>query len=383
VAFPGEFASMLPVLKREWSIDDLYLTRVLSGKSGARVIVVDIDCRDFSGQAILKLEIPEDDVKDDQVEPELHRKAIANAAEYAEAHIPRLVHTLKDKEQTASLLTIAAGGLEYCSVWFHLTFDDQVETARRVSNDVLESWNSGYQLVPGMIEAPALFENWLGERLEPGVSRMDVLLTETFNVDPHEQTLLHDGDWYPNPVVFARGESPSGPPIRAVAGNTHGDLHGHNLLTRVRRSDVSDYFLIDLAFYEEDGFLFFDQAYLELSYLLRARADVDPGRWLEVLQAAFEGPATSAEDVGVMRVVEAIRQGQQTWVADHEENRTSYMESQMILARVAAGLRFANMRVPVPTKIKGLLYAATALKGYLELHELPWPRSGAVVDFAQ
>ena len=58
----------------------------------------------------------------------------------------------------------------------------------------------------------------------------------------------------------------------------HGDLNGYNVLMTQRRDDVADYYLIDLAFYEEDAYLFFDHGYLELAYLLRAREHVGPGR---------------------------------------------------------------------------------------------------------
>jgi hypothetical protein len=65
-------------------------------------------------------------------------------------------------------------------------------------------------------------------------------------------------------VAFARGVGMA-PPLRAVIGQTHGDLHGFNVLTSQRRADVSDYFLIDLAFYQDDSFLLFDPGYFELA----------------------------------------------------------------------------------------------------------------------
>ena len=160
----------------------------------------------------------------------------------------------------------------------------------------------------------------------------------------------------------------------------HGDLHGHNLLTSHRRGDVSDYYMIDLAFYDDENYLFFDHAYFELSYLLRAREDASPSRWSELLEGVFGDEAVNADDIGILRIVDAIREGQRVWIADHEENRRSYMASQMLLAEVAAGLRLANMRTSPATKILAYLYAAFALKEYVALHEIEWPRSGAVAE---
>ena len=59
--------------------------------------------------------------------------------------------------------------------------------------------------------------------------------------------------------------------LRPAAGHTHGDLHGYNVLVRTRDQDT-DWFLIDVAFYDPDQFLFFDHAYFELSHLLETRA---------------------------------------------------------------------------------------------------------------
>jgi hypothetical protein len=231
-----------------------------------------------------------------------------------------------------------------------------------VSTDLLEGWNASYRLAPGLVHPSDLLEKWLGERLEPGISRLDSLLGETFGVESVAATLVLEGLWYPNPVVFARGGGAPSPALRAAVGNTHGDLHGHNLLTNHRRQ-ASDYFVIDLASYEDDSYLFFDHAYLELSYLLRAREDATTGRCLEVLEAVFGEPAVTADYVGMMRVVESLRTGQHEWIARHEQNRTSYMESQVTLAQVAAGLRFANMRVPVPMKVKALPLCSGRVEG--------------------
>jgi CheY-like chemotaxis protein len=382
VAFPAEFAEFLPHLREQWAIDDLYLTRLLSGKSGARVLLVDIECADFSGQAILKLEEPEDAPSDVEAEADRHRRAIDHDAGYAAAHLPRLIKFLRHGVWTATLSTIAAGGLEYCTVWFHNTYESQRAAAERVSLDILETWNADYRLAPGLVEPSGLLHSWLEERLELGESRLDSLLSEVLRFEASELAVILDGQWYPNPVAFARTQSgvDSGPPLRAAIGQMHGDLHGHNLLTSHRREGVSDYFLIDLAFYDEENYLFFDHAYFELSYLLRTREDATPGRWLELLRGVFADQPENADDIGILSIVNAVRSGQHQWINRHEEHRISYMESQMILAQVAAGLRFANMRAARGTKVHGFLYAAFALKEYIALHEIDWPRTGVVGD---
>jgi DNA-binding response OmpR family regulator len=380
LGFPAEFAELLPMLLERWKVDDLYITRILSGKSGARVLMVDIESAGFSGQAILKLEEPEDAPLDGESEAARHELAIAHDPSYADAHLPRLLEVLHHEDRTATLSTVVAGGLEYCTVWFHIPYESQRQAARRVSLDILEGWNADYRLAPGLVEPRRLLASWLQERIEPGESRLDALLAESFGIDAAEHTVIVNGLWYPNPVAFARTDEHGAPPLRAVVGQMHGDLHGHNLLTSHRRGDVSDYYMSDLAFYDDENYLFFDHAYFELSYLLRAREDESPSRWSELLEGVFGDEAVNADDIGILRIVDAIREGQRVWIADHEENRRSYMASQMLLAEVAAGLRLANMRTSLATKILAYLYAAFALKEYVALHEIEWPRSGAVAE---
>ena len=163
------------------------------------------------------------------------------------------------------------------------------ESAEKVSNDILETWNAGYTLESGLVAANVVLQRWLGHRLDPPTSRLDALLTDQVGVSPTTPALFIGGVWYPNPVAFARrgDEFTAVPALRAARGQMHGDFHGYNVLLTQRRHDVADYYLIDLAFYEEETYLFFDHGYIELAYLLRARENVDSGRWLELLDGVF------------------------------------------------------------------------------------------------
>jgi hypothetical protein len=380
LAFPDEFAALLPVLEREWGIVDLYVLKTLSGKSGARVLMVDISCDDFSGLAILKLEEPEDDPADAELEAARHARAIARDERYAARHLPRLLRFTVHGDTTATLSTVAAGGLEYCTAWFRVAYDEQLASAERISHDILEGWNSDYRLEPGLVTPSEMLRRWLAHRLVPGVGRLDLVLTDLLGVDPDEPSLQLGGRWYPNPVVFARAteELATQPPLRGALGQLHGDLHGDNVLTSYRRADVSDYFLIDLAFYEDESYLFFDHGYFELSYLLHTREHVRLSRWLELLDGVYGDNPTNADDIGIIDVIEAVRRGQRRWIAEHEEHRTGYMESQVLLGRVAAGLNYANKRMAPGRKLRSFLFAAAALKDYLGLQRIEWPRDGAV-----
>ena len=384
ITFPDEFTELGRALRESWEVEDLYLTRTLSGKSGARVYAADITCRDFSGQAILKMEEMGDPDWDEAEEAERHADAVSRNEAYAVEHLPRLVHTLQHDSNVATLSTIAAGGLEYCLAWFRTPYEHQLRSGRRISFDLLEGWNPGYHLAPGLVAPHEVLGEWLSYRLEPDQGRIHTFVGEVLGVDPQAPTLIISGRWQPNPLVFAVGTDPvaAAPALRAARGQTHGDLHGYNVLTSQDRTDVSDYFMIDLAFYDPDSFLFFDHGYFELAYLLRARQDAGAAEWLRLVAGIERGRAETAEDIGIIEMVQAVRGGARDWVLAYEENRLSYMESQMLLGRIGAGLNYTNKRVPVQMKTQAFLYAATALKSYVRLHGLDWPRSGPAIDLS-
>ena len=52
------------------------------------------------------------------------------------------------------------------------------------------------------------------------------------------------------------------------------------------------------------------------------------------------------------------------------------MESQYLLARVAAGLNFAHKNISGETRRMAFIYAASNLKDYMKLNRLDWPKHG-------
>ncbi|MDX1433445.1 MAG: BTAD domain-containing putative transcriptional regulator [Gammaproteobacteria bacterium] len=383
--WPDAYADLLPALKQAWGIEhELYLTRRFSGKSGALVFAADIASRDFTGQAILKLDRAPDPTWRERDEAERHRLAFAAAPAFAARHLPRLLHTLHHDSHLAILSSIAGRGLEYSLPWHLCAYDRQLESIRRVSGELLEEWNRDYQLAEGIHEPQSLLESWLGYRLDPAESRIHGFLADACGLAPDEPSVSFEGHWYPNPLAFAARalELPQSVRLRAVRGLQHGDFHGFNLLIGSAPGTESDYFLIDLAAYENDQFLFLDHALFELNYLLLGREHVDDAHWESILDHLsffrhHEGAeGLRGDDVGLVELVRALRRALLDWVDRHESNRLSYMESQYLLARVAAGLNFANKPISERSRRKAFLYAAANLKDYLKIHDARWPKHG-------
>ncbi|MEM9221720.1 MAG: hypothetical protein AAGB11_04870 [Pseudomonadota bacterium] len=387
--WPKQYAGILPVIRREWDVKgEILLTRQLGGgKSGALVFFVDISTRSFAGQAILKLDHPHDPEDQEQHEAALFARAIDDAPRFASAHLPKLLHTAHHDHQMAILSKIAGRGLEYVEPWFDCQFDRKVKSVRKASLDLLEVWNANYRMSDGLQMPQDLLRGWLDYRIDPTRGgRIHEFVEQECGISPGMQSMTYEGRWYPNPLAFIDGAetAPKQLRLRGALGHCHGDFHGLNLLIGRRENAGFDYYLIDLAMYEGEQFLFYDHAYFELTLLLRSRGDVPPSTWaalvdqLNRFDRQIELHDLRTDDVGLVELVLAVRDGPVSWIEKYEANRLSFLESQMLLARIAAGLNFTHKRISKTSRQMAFLYAAANLKEYLELHRLDWQKDGPV-----
>jgi len=384
LVWPQQYRGLRDVIRQQWEIEgEIYLLRSLSGLSGARVFATDMHSKEFTGQAILKLDRAPDPQWQKESEAQRHARAFAAAPQYAREHLPQLLHALHHGDQVAILSTIVGRGLEYVRPWAECAHPVQLQIAREVSADLLELWNANYQLVEGLREPQELLEVWLEYRLSRDEGRLHEFFGNQCGIPAEQPSFLFEGYWYPNPLAFALRtiELPPTTRMRAVVGNQHGDLHGFNVLVPARASTGPDYHLIDLAFYSDKQFLFFDHAYFELSHLLRSRRSVETSQLEAILYHLSEHHQCAehqlhSDDLGLLQVLGAVREQIDLWVDRHQPSRLSYLSSQILLARVAAGLRFANMTLSTLSRCIALLYASSSLKDYLLLHGIEWPKHG-------
>ena len=389
--WPEAYAEILPVLHRQWGIDDdLYLSRKLSGgRSGALVFFVDVSSKTFTGQAILKLDHALDPVSKEQHEAALHERAIKDAPEFAAKHLPRILHSVTHDNQVAILSTIAGRGLEYAEPWADCTYDRKLDVLREVSTGLLEDWNAGYRLNRGMHMPQELLQSWLAYRLDPADGgRIHGFLRDECGLPADTPSILFDGHWYPNPLAFAEGavEVPERVRLRGVLGHSHGDFHGLNVLVGRRGGPNLDYYLIDLAMYESEQYLFFDHANFELASLLSSRGGASAAEWhtlvaqLSRFQQNDEQFGLRTEDIGLIELVRTLRNGVSAWIERHEADRLSFMDNQTLLARVAVGLCFSHKKLPLEARQMAFLYAAVNLKDYLKLNRVEWPKTGPAFE---
>ncbi|MEM7226307.1 MAG: hypothetical protein AAF495_25250 [Pseudomonadota bacterium] len=390
IPWPEAYADLLPLIRDEWQVEgEIYIRQELgAGKSGAKVLIVDITCAGFSGLAILKLDRLPDPSADEAPEPERHRQSLESALDFGAKHIPKIVHTTAHEGRIAVLSTVVARGLEYALPWFACGYRDGLSALHSLARGLLDDWNADYALAPGMHMPQELLSAWLGERLDPN-GRLHGFLKERCGLQPDEPSLSFEGHWYPNPLAFANGAIalPSRLRLRAIEGHVHGDLHGNNVLVRSHGQEEANYFLIDMAHYQDRQYLFFDHAYFELAYLLERREFASAAQWDAMLDhlSLFHHMSHSLglwqDDVGLMEALHVIRREAMSWVERNEGQRLSFLESQYILARVAVGLNFANKRgMSDQARSRALLYAASNLKDYLKLNSVDWPKHGPALQ---
>ena len=390
LSWPEAYIELLPLITDRWSVkDEIYFHRRLSaGKSGALVYIVDITCDAFSGQAILKLDALPDPEWKEKAENQRHLEAFEAVPTFGSKHLARIVHSLEHDGKIAILSTVVAQGLEYSLPWNDCGYELALNVLQRLSRSLLDDWNADYEMAPGMQSPQKLLSGWLGYRLDPEEGRLHQFLSDVRDHDPNERCLMFEGHWYPNPLAFACDENlPGRLNIRAAKGRVHGDLHGYNVLVRSHQSRDPDYYLIDLALYEDKQFLFYDHAYFELAYLLARRGNCVPAQWdailddLGLFHSKHHTLGLWQDDVGIVEFVRTLRRGAMNWVERHESHRLSFMESQYLLARVAVGLNFAHKQLSAGARSHAFLYAAHNLKDYMTLNNVDWPRHGPVFRF--
>ena len=384
--WPEEYEPLLALVHERWKVEgEIYLKQQLGGgKSGAQVFMVDITCDGFSGQAILKLDVAADPEARGKTEAALNREALEAAPDYGTRHLPTILQTEHLDGRIAILSTIVGRGLEYSVPWAECGYDGELESLQRLSRDLLEDWNSDYRLAGGMQMPQDLLAGWLGRRLDPERGRIFSFLEESCRFPSAEPSLSFEGLWYPNPLAFAREviEVPARLRLRSVQGRQHGDLHGYNVLVKEQDQADLDYYLIDLAYYKDEQFLFYDHAYFEVAFLIAHREFASLRQWdaildhLSIYHHKSHSPGLWHDDVGTMEFVRVLRREPLAWIERHESHRLSFMESQCLLARVAAGLNFASKRISTEARQRAFIYAAASLKDYLKLNHLDWPKHG-------
>ena len=133
-------------------------------------------------------------------------------------------------------------------------------------------------------------------------------------------------------------------------GNVHGDLHRRNILCNKKMDNRTGntYFIIDYDSYRKNGFLIFDQAYLELSIYLDLIVSHDMNQWNDIivplLETSLYEDAEGGMDEPAVYFRNAICKGIAKWQNRNYSHMKDDVEIQFLLSRIMAGVNFFSKK---------------------------------------
>ncbi|MCO7187395.1 MULTISPECIES: hypothetical protein [unclassified Pseudoalteromonas] len=369
------YKALHALIQEQCAAKEFHLKKKLSGKSGDSVYLCDIiiDNPSYSGFAVIKYSTNHPQYSKDEFAA--HQLAAKTLPEFAEQHIPKLIKKVDGDNQSAFIMTIAGNGLSLTEELASLTHDIQSQIMCHISELLLEKWHTGS--IAAECSAQTVLSNWLDYRIGEQ-STLPKLLADLLDISAQEASFYFAGKSFTNPFFHAKTPGlPLGDiKLRPLEGYMHGDLHGHNCLYGGQDRGKQSAFLIDFEQFKEGVPLFFDHAYLEFSLLLNNHTELSIQEWTSVIDLLTDIEEKKISDTididgeiyNRVRQIQRYRKSIRDWVTKHYSARFEDVYTQILLARVAAGLNFANKgrladddEQSNKMKVFAFLYAATNL----------------------
>jgi formylglycine-generating enzyme required for sulfatase activity len=367
-------------------------TRFSSGKSGAIVLVLDIQGRRDEHQGPHVVKIQNANIGG----PEQTRHLRAKQTSIKD-HIPALVDLVMEGPLVAALYEVAGRHLLNIEPLSYLVRSDVARAIEYVSKtaDLLKSWNPADHLLKERRSSQA-FEilrqtiNLSKERLEGERSISEILaeIVPKANTTPSlffENTLAS----LPNPIAYAYNQNLwNESQLIWPEGYLHADLHSENIICNLGSSDL---LIIDWASFEEHGLALFDWAYLEIDLLLRylpCNSWEDWAEWIHLTEQLCKKIVPDSEPKGHLtpmawHLVRPLREGVDELCKGLPRELTEWFEISFWISAVAAALNFARKSgLQKQTRTAILLYASRCLDRVLYQLQIPRPPSPPTyVDF--
>jgi predicted ATPase len=382
-SLPGEYQLVIRIAEETNKIAVAPLQLLVGGWSGAVVYLVSVSNAETKHveHCILKLDRKGKRAKSDEITR--HNTLISKSTpEFARDHIAELVFDRVEHDGTIAIFYRIAGQslLRYRPLADYER-QSQLRTIFAETNKVLlAEWNSAPSFEA--VYPQQILQKWLDFRLNSG-GNIELFLQENLGVKPDNAGLLINGHVFPNPLSYARKTELWGNarPIDIATGFIHGDLNANNILVKFseNKESLDGYYLIDFALFKEQMPLFYDQRYLEMSYLTHAMSRISFAKCIDFLTLLAVADVPDPHKVpiemsGVSSVIESARDAFGGWVQDNHPSLHDDLWGQYWLAGVAAGLGYCHKTgLSDEQRLAGLIYAAANLKRYAVTFNLPAP----------
>jgi predicted ATPase len=382
-SLPEEYQHLIRLAEETHRITVAPLQLLVGGWSGAVVYLVSVSNEETRRveHCILKLDRKSRSAKSDEITR--HNMLISKSTPgFARNHIAELVYDRVEHDGAIAIFYRIAGQslLKYLPL---ATYErqSQLRTIFAETNKVLlAEWN----IAPSFeaVHPQKILQKWLGFRLDSD-GNIESFLQETLRVNPDAAGLLVNGHVFPNPLSYARKAELWGKarPIDIATGFIHGDLNANNILVRFSedKESLDGYYLIDFALFKDQMPLFYDQRYLEMSYLTHAISRITFAKCIDFLTLLAVADVPDPHKVpiemsGVSSVIGSAREAFGGWVQDNHPSLHDDLWGQYWLAGVAAGLGYCHkVGLSDEQRLAGLIYAAANLKRYAVTFSLPAP----------
>ena len=382
-SLPEEYQHLIRLAEETHKIAVAPLQLLVGGWSGAVVYLVSVSNKDTKRvqHCILKLDRKGRSAKSDEITR--HNTLISKCTpEFARDHIAELVFDRVEHDGTIAIFYRIAGQslLKYRPLSDYER-QSQLRTIFAKTNEVLlVEWNSAPSFEA--VHPHKILQRWLGFRLDSG-GNIESFLQEDLHLSPDSAGLLVNGRVFPNPLSYARKADLWGRarPIDIASGFIHGDLNANNILVRFSENNefLDGYYLIDFALFKDQMPLFYDQRYLEMSYLTHAMSRISFAKCIDFLTLLAVADVPDPHKVpiemsGVSSVIGSARDAFGGWVQDSHPSLHDDLWGQYWLAGVAAGLGYCHkVGLSAEQRLAGLIYAAANLKRYAVTFNLPAP----------
>jgi predicted ATPase/class 3 adenylate cyclase len=382
-SLPTEYQYLIHLAQERHGIEVVLLEELRGGRTGALLYLVSVNRQDsFPIQHfVLKLDRINPQSKFDEVTR--HTLARGQApANFARDHMAELVLDVEKDGCIAVFYTIAGQSLHQFRPLAYYERQSSLESIFYATSDkLLTGWNAQLTFEQA-VHPQNILNRWLGYRLrsEGNIGRF---LEDHFHINQDTQGFLIQNQVFPNPLIYGRkieiwGQSR---PIDISIGFQHGDLNIGNILVKFAENekDLEGYFLIDFALFKHQMPLFYDQRYLEMSYLMRELGRTPFAKWVTwitqfSLQDMPDPDKVPVEFSGAGSVINAGRNAFAQWVKDFHASLNDDLWGQLWLAGVAVGLNYCNKTgLSVKERLAALIYAAAHLKRFCTQFRVPAP----------
>lgn len=336
------------------------------GKSGAKVFLIDISGERLSensirGKYVLK-------VDDNSIEKENYDELFFSKNIFCKNHILPLECPCKEIDSSYFMIMPVAGhNMDLYEETYKLIPQKQRELTQSLSRDLLNELNKNCFCCDDHSISDIL-GRLLGSKLREN-SALHAYLNEYNNNIISRPSFIIYNQILPNPFFYATSDKEwSIEKIRTINGLVHGDLHGMNIFSN--KENQEEYFLIDLANFTEDGFVFFDNAYLEVSFLLDFSDGIAISDWFGLIEGITEKSEERLKSYSLdfYKLAVGIQEEERKFIEENLQGNKDVALRQSLLMRFVAGLNFAGKKGMEGVKRqKALLYSALFLRKYFLL----------------